>query len=390
MIRPATQRTHTAPLMPTEAPPCLIVAISGRALAASAIRAGHAVVVLDCFADADTARLSRECRSVASRHGIRFDRPRLLRASWEVAPLPGAGLVYGSGFEGRVDLLEAVALERTRYGNTPATVAAVRDPQQFFTRLDQLGLPHPQVCFERPAPSAGWLRKEAGSAGGTGVQPAGAGAARKHSYYQQQADGVPMSVLFLADGQRARIVGFNAQWHAPQPERPFLYGGAVSRVPIPETVEREVRSAVDALVGALGLRGLNGVDFLLDGDRWNLLELNPRPTATMELYDADYATGLFDWHLRASGGELPPTEAAGPSRAAAVVHATQPWTVPPDHRFPAWCSDLPYPGTRVGRGDPICTVHGDGASPEEARSLVQVRTAEMQGCIMGFTRRRAV
>ena len=56
------------------------------------------------------------------------------------------------------------------------------------------------------------------------------------------------------------------------------------------------------------------------------LEVNPRPTATFELYDPDYAQGLVDWHVRSFAGPLadfPDRHAQAPAsaRACAIVYA---------------------------------------------------------------------
>ncbi len=366
-------------LTPTvDGAPILVVAVSGRALAASARRGGHPVVVLDYFADVDTVALADTCRAVVSSHGLRFDRASLLAAARALAPR-GAGLVYGSGFEGRVGLLERLAQGRPLLGNPPAVVRAVRDPRTFFGLLGRLGVPYPRVQFTRPADPRGWLAKRPGGAGGTGVRFAASSRASTGIYFQRFAAGRTLSALFLADGRRARVLGVNEQWTAARPGLPFLYGGAAGGVTLPAAVASNVRTGLDALVAATGLIGLNGLDFILGGrDGWRALELNPRPTATMDLYDPDYATGLFDRHLRACAGELPPAPApAGATRAHAIVRASADGFVPGAFEFPEWCRDLPRPGTRFAAGDPVCTVHASATDTAGAVALVRRRQAAL-------------
>jgi predicted ATP-grasp superfamily ATP-dependent carboligase len=355
--------------------PLLVVAVTGRALAASAARGGYRVVVLDLFADRDTAAVAGDCRSVASRHGLRFDRGALLRAAAAMAP--SAGLVYGSGFEGRPGLLARLARGRALYGNAPETLAAVRDPVRFFPLLDRLGLDHPEVRLSPPRGTAGWLVKRPGGAGGTQVAPAGARPARAGDYYQRLATGPTLSATFLADGRRACLLGINRQWTAARPGLPFLYGGAVGGVRLPSRLRAEIEAGLDAVVETTGLVGLNGLDFVLAEREWLVLELNPRPTATFELYDPDYPRGLFHRHLRACRGELPP-RAARPRavRAHAVVHA------PAGGRdaglpYPTWCRDLPLPGTCFRPGDPVCTVHASAVNAERALALLRRRHRTM-------------
>jgi uncharacterized protein len=353
----------------------LIVSVTGRALAASAVRGGCRVAVLDCFADRDTRSLAITCRSVARSSGPRFDQRLLLQAADRLARRAGDGLVYGSGFEGRTGLLARLAGGRRLYGNQPEVVAAVRDPAAFFPLLRRLGIPHPEVRLAAPANPTGWLLKRPGGAGGAHVRHADGSPPSKAAYFQRLESGRTLSALFLADGRRAQVLGINRQWTSPErPGLPFLYGGAVGGIRLPRRIDGELRAGLDALVAAHGLIGLNGLDFILRGDRWLALELNPRPTATMELYDGDYPSGLFSWHLRACQGELP-SAAATPRtiRAHAVIYASGPCQVDAGVNFPRWCRDIPMPGTCFKAGDPICSIHAAAADEGSVLALLRRR-----------------
>ena len=72
----------------------------------------------------------------------------------------------------------------------------------------------------------------------------------------------------------------------------------IGPVPISEAVARQVHDAVHALVVAFGVRGLCSLDFLLGTSGIEVLELNPRPSASLELY-AQAADGPLRSHLRA-------------------------------------------------------------------------------------------
>jgi uncharacterized protein len=349
------------------------VAVSGRALATSARRSGRRVTVLDLFADRDTRQEARVAEAVRAARALRFDQRRLLRAAGELAP--GAGLVYGAGFEGSPGLLARLATGRRLLGNRPEVLGLVRDPAHFFRLLDRLGVPHPRVRLDRPADVSGWLVKRPGGSGGAHIRTATRQPAGATSYYQRQEPGAPHSALFLADGRRAMIVGLNRQWTAAaRPSRPFLYGGAVGGVTLPPGLTGEIAGRLDAIVETTGVVGLNGLDFLVAEDRWSVLEVNPRPTATMELYDPDYPDGLFQAHLDAVSGTMPfRPHPLGAARAHQVIHAKRPWTVPEAFVFPDWCRDLPLAGTAIAAGDPVCTVHAEGASAESALDSLQAR-----------------
>lgn len=359
-------------------PRFLIVAVTGRALAASAARAGYSAIVLDYFADRDTCALATTCRAVAAARGLRFDRRRLLEAKVAMTSASHcAGLVYGSGFEGRPDLLARLARGLRLYGNAPSVVAAVKDPGRFFGLLDRLGIRHPEVRLTSPTDPAGWLIKQPGGAGGAQVRHAGRLPAKGPGYFQRLAPGRPLSALFLANGRRACILGFNEQWTVrARSDLPFLYGGAVGGIGLPPAIEGDVRSKLDALVSATGLVGLNGIDFLLHGGTWSVLEVNPRPTATMELYDPDYPRGLFEWHLRACEGELPARPARPRAvRAHAIVRAASNARATAAFDLSEWCRDVPHPGTCFAPGDPVCTVHAAAADAERTLALLRRRHA---------------
>lgn len=346
------------------------------------------MIVLDYFADRDCAQQAVACRAVVSRRALRFDARALLAAAATLAPAARTkGLVYGSGFEGRTSLLRRLAARRRLFGNPPEVVEAIKDPAVFFPMLDRLGMAHPETRLTPPSDAAGWLVKRTGGAGGVHVRQAGPGRSWAGRYFQRFQPGVPLSALFLADGQRACVLGFNRQWTtAARAELPYQFGGAVGGIALPRRTAAEIIAGLDRLVAATGLVGLNGVDFLLAHGAWSVLEVNPRPTATFELYDPDYPRGLFDRHLRACEGELPsrlPTPRA--CRAVAVAHAAQSWSAPPDFSFPRWCRDLPQAESRLAPGDPVCTVHARAADARLAALLARRRIARLARMLAGTT-----
>ena len=365
--------------------PLLVVSASGRALAQSAARGGLRVVVLDLFNDADVRAIAVASHAVMGRSG-RFDARRLLAAAQVLCPAHRcAGLVYGSGFEGRTRLLADLARGRALMGNAPDTVAQLKDPKLFFAMLDSFGIAHPETRLDPPAEPSGWLVKRIGGAGGSHVKTARSRhRAQALRYFQRRLDGRTLSVLFAADGRAARVIGFNEQWVAGIARgAPFCYGGAVSGISLPQEVRARIAAMLDRLVPASALVGLNGLDFILDaGGEPQVLEVNPRPTATIDLYDADFADGLFAVHLRACRGELPeyaptPRAAADRSRAHAIVYATVAMRVPHEMSWPSWCTDIPLGGSFIAAGSPLCSVHAQAGSSVQARNMAMARLRQM-------------
>jgi predicted ATP-grasp superfamily ATP-dependent carboligase len=362
----------------------LIVASSGRALAASAARSGQPVVVLDLYNDMDTRSLCASSRAVASSNG-RFDAQRLLAAAAELCPPERcAGLVYGSGLEGRIGLLRKLVRNRTLYGNEPETVALVKDPVRFFGLLDALHIAHPATTLEPPHDAEGWLIKHTGAAGGSHVRHARKRhRARPRRYFQRYQHGRVLSALFAADGMQAQVLGCNEQWTADAPWcARYCYGGAVTCADLPQTVESEIARIASRLVTATALKGISGIDFIFDGERVLVLEVNPRPTATIELYDRDVDGGMLALHIRACSRELPSRPRLTCARAHAIVYAATVLRVPLRIDWPEWCTDLPEAGSTIPAGAPVCSVHAAAETAAQARQLAIVRREQMQANLL--------
>jgi uncharacterized protein len=376
-------------LRPAALPPSiLIVALSARSLALAAARAEYRTAVIDLFGDVDTRRLAEQSLTVPGSLAQGFEAEGLIEAVERLLPGAGetAGLVYGSGLESRPELLDRLVRGRRLWGNSPAVLRAIKDPAIFFGLLDRLGLAHPEVRATPPADMAGWLVKGVGGAGGGHVRPLGDGAPVSAAhYYQRLVPGRPVSCLFLADGRNARLLGWSEQWPAPDPEHPFRFGGAVQPARVPAAVARLVAAALSPLVKETGLVGLNSLDLLLDDTgSFHLLEINPRPGASLDIFDGDGPQALFGRHVAACEGRLT-TGWRAPKRASAmsVVYAERLLRVPRDISYPAWLADRPAPGAKIEPGAPVCTVMATAGDADSARGLVLARNRQVLDALAG-------
>lgn len=355
----------------------LIAALSGRALAAAAHRAGYVPLVADLFDDLDTGAIAGASARVAGslrrgfKHAAMLETLDLLRTGR--TPI---GVVCGSGFEGRPRLLRELAERHLLLGNRADIVARVKNPVALATLCARLGIPHPPAL--RAAGDQGkWLRKRVGASGGGHVKPVapGRGAERGH-YIQRHVEGTPISAQFLADGRRAMPLGLSRQWADPTPTRPYRYGGAVRPASLTKTQAEEIADIIARLVPATGLVGLNSADFLVRPDNLDLIEINPRPGATIDIF-VDMRGRLFQLHVDACMGRLPDRAPAfPPAAAAAIVYAPRRLGVPAWMAWPTWTADRQKPGP-IPKGAPLCTVLADAPDPEAAEQLVRARGASI-------------
>jgi predicted ATP-grasp superfamily ATP-dependent carboligase len=330
--------------------------------------------VADFFADADTARLASRCMKLEGEFAAGMSWPALevaLEALTDNAPGPLGGLVYGAGFEDRPELLDKLATRRPLLGNDAATVARIKDPFRFFAALDRLQIPHPRTRLTAPSRRQGWLAKLPGGAGGAHVLPALAADSSASVYFQERVRGRSISALFVANGNGARLLGFSEQWTASTRSRPFRYGGSARLLELSPMVAHDITAAVARVAREFALRGLGSADFMVRGREALLLEVNPRPGATLDIFDCD-AAPLFRLHLDAvREGHLPevPLVSKG-SAASAIVFAPRDLVVP-DLEWPAWVADRPKAGERIEKARPICTVLARATAPAGARRLVE-------------------
>lgn len=376
-------RSHE--ISPPDRGAVLIAAISGRALAGAAARAGYRPLVADMFADLDTREIAGAVEQVEGtlETGMDYDRlaGALQRLGHGRAPL---GLVYGSGFEARAALLEKLGKRWRLYGNEAAAVALLKDPLAFAGLCGRLGIPHPQVCKERPPSGSSWLAKRAGAAGGGHITPADRGrGGETRIYYQAKADGEAVSALFLADGRRARIVGFSRQWASPTAGNPYRYGGAVRGPDLDTKPAGAIGEAIGAIVRETGLVGLNSADCLIERGDYVLLEINPRPGASLDVF-ADRGGRLFDCHLAACSGVLDNGILEfDRARASRIVYASRDIGRVPQIDWPEWTADRQPPGTMVTAGGPLCTVFAEASSGARAVDLVESRAETMRRRLEG-------
>jgi predicted ATP-grasp superfamily ATP-dependent carboligase len=379
--------------LPADGTSILIAAVSGRALAASARRAGLIPLVADFFADADTARLAHASLKLAGplKSGMRWSRLEPALATLHAkAPSPVLGLLYGSGFEDRTALLDKAAARWPLLGNDASVVARVKAPEEFFAELARLGIAHPATVSRRPRAVEGWLAKRRGGAGGSHVVLASRSAALKGSgpvYFQKQVEGRPVSALFIGNGREARVFGFSEQWAAPTAKSTWRYGGALCPADLSPESERLMTDATERAAVAFRLTGLGSADFVLGDQGPFLLEINPRPGATLDIFDSDDMP-LLGLHLDAVlTGELPtgPLTVNG-ARAAAIVYAPEALQVSPGMSWPDWVADQPKGGEWIDKNRPICTVWARSTTKVEARRLVEARTARILSACAGKQR----
>ncbi len=328
--------------------------------------------VIDPFGDLDTRAVAYGVIQLTDLADFRFDEKSLLEAigvfQREAGPMP---VVLGSGFEARADVVAAIARGSQIHGNGPEVISSLADMPAIYGRLNaDNGACMPLTLSDRADDDHVWLVKASGHTGGAHVRFANDRDAPGTGYYfQQYLPGRSLSGLFVAGASGSRLCGISAhlQWRRV-PARSFRYEGARTLIEAPESLLNRVQEMGAEVARKLALIGCFGIDFIQRADdRVALIDINPRPTATLDLYSDKGA--IFNAHMAAcTTGELLYSR---PARATTcghlVLYAETSWTIPARIAWPNYVADQPTAGTVIGAGAPLCTLY---ASADSARALM--------------------
>jgi predicted ATP-grasp superfamily ATP-dependent carboligase len=358
----------------------VIVGVSTRAVAESAVRGGYQVCTVDYFGDRDQKALV-ENYSLLRDFNLPFSAYGLLEASRR---LEFNSAMYISNLENHPKVVAELARKSCLLGNAPDVLDQVRDWRQLRQSCTEEGIPC-AVTFlpgeeKNAVPESRWLRKPVRSGGGHNIRFWDGEPLDEAHVLQEYMEGRPASVAFVADGKRSVVIGLSEQligW----PEmgaRQFVWCGSL----LPLRLDAEDRAAfletVESMVARLtrrfGLRGVNGLDLVVANDSDGcpcpfLVEVNPRYTASMELVEIAHGLNIFSLHLEAMAGQLPKFSLGqhleGHFIGKGIVFARRTLTVPEAMGgVEQGRRDIPFPGDRIMAARPVCTVLAEGDERE--------------------------
>jgi predicted ATP-grasp superfamily ATP-dependent carboligase len=366
----------------------VIVGASARAAAFSALRAGLSPWCADLFADADLRNRCPVCRIPAREY------PHGLVPAVQHAP-PGP-VLYTGALENRPALVRRLARSRPLWGNDPEVLKTVRAPELLVQACAVAGIPCPAVRREPPRSTPGrWLVKPIGGSGGAGVHRfGGATHSTRHLYFQEYVEGEPGAAVFVGNSRSAQPLGVTRQlvgvpWlHAA----PFHYCGSIGALEVSTEASRDLNRLGNALARS-GLRGLFGVDFILNEGRPWAVEVNPRYTASVEILE--YATGISAMAMHRAVFQLGASEPIPRAKASAgvvgkaILYARAALRFPPDGRWTSALhrsrpvnvmpdfADIPLAGEPIAARRPVLTIFARGDSEAECLRALKGKAAHL-------------
>lgn len=419
----------------SRATPVLIVGASARAFAQSAQRSGHTVHAADDFADFDTGQVAQI---------IQRDSPRAMLATIpHPSPIFSA---YVGGWENQVSQVAELEQTSILLGNPAAVLRELHDPIQLLEWVERQGFRVPRIllsepgsasavtCSPPPAASSNaassnaavpvWLHKKFRSCGGLGIAFHAPSTSQPRSpaepmidapgagcYFQEFIPGRSLSAIYVAwrSGSRShcRLLGISHQLSGDRRfnAQGFQYTGSIIQPRPNERLLEYARALGTRLVERFGLRGLFNIDFIEAPDDCYFLEINPRYSASMELWERGTGVNLFELQKAACREQADATLAligkleqvtaawsvAGPWIGKAIWYADRPLLGNPafirrainynrqsEQAGNRWASvaDLPSPQVAIRPGGPAFTVFDSGESLDAVTEKLR-KTARM-------------
>ena len=354
----------------------LIIANSGRMLAKAAADEGFKPLVIDLFADLDTQKYAVDFLRVNSLALSDLAvATQALNAKYRVK-----FAIYGAGFENYSESLVYLEESFCVYGNSVASFLNTQDKPLFFNALKHLDIPYPEVCFTHPPlTKKGWLVKPLQGQGGLGIKHYYDNHVYEDVYWQKLISGMPCSVLFLANAVNVQLVGFNRQWvEEGNGLEGFIFSGVINKTELVDKHKESIVKWLEKLVSFFKLKGLNTLDFIVaDDQQLYVLEINPRPSASMQLYDAD----LLTRHINSCRGELSDLTTQQHYTAYQIVYAPYDLNIPEAFNWPEECVDLSNVGVTCRKGQPICSII---AHHEQADLLMDTLKIKQHNLLKGL------
>ena len=344
----------------------LIIAQSGQMLARSAANMGLKVYVIDCFSDQDTQLFSTQIFQVAS------------LAIKDIAPTINkiksycTYCIYGSGFEIFPESLDFLAHHFQVLGNSSQVFNALQNKPLFFQCLQQLNIPHPAVFFTPPSNKKNYLIKPFNSLGGENIHPLhtlkNTPPVNALNYYQQYLTGETLSVLFIANGRQAQVIGYNRQWSC---HKSFSFLRIATYPDLIAQHRQTIRAWLNPLTTSYSLIGVCSLDFIVHQNQCYMLEVNPRPSASMVLYQKD----LLRHHISACQKAPQPTAFSPPknNQAYQIIYAPRQLSIPKNVQWADCYRDLPPAGRIIPQNHPICSMIMSGNNLKNLLKALQAK-----------------
>jgi uncharacterized protein len=364
----------------------LILGAGGGAAAQSAAAAGYEVIAADQFADRDLREICPDARPVKYPEG-------LLEFAMTVEP---CAWMYTGALENYPEIVQKISERHELLGNGPDVLRRVRSRDELFGFLEQWMIFLPEISLVDPPPTRTWIIKRFMSGGGLGIRFSTLQShLAKGEYYQEWVDGMAASVSFLANGLGAEPMYASQQFQsvAYLGAPPFHYSGGITasrwELPFPPRWRKFFKEFGHSFAQRFQLRGVFGIDFIFRDHALWLLEVNPRFTASMGLFECFFDASLVNFHVDVCRNnepmDVPLPRFDSSYYANGILYTRDDFHITDRMSDRLWAlrsgldlADLPMGGSVIGKGQPVLTIFAEGDSREETMRSLESKANQLR------------
>ena len=279
----------------------ILAGASVRSLAESAKSCGVTLYCVDMFRDVDLQVILRK-----NGHPAPVQIEKFSEIPEAVEHLtPETPLIWVGGLENHPRTLRQLRIQHAVLGSAAECLNRVGSVTELRRLVTGSGCDVPEILTRTDdshrADSGEWLIKPMAGSGGFGIRHYQSGCrVRPGELLQRYVPGRSLSVLYHQHHRMTHMLGACVQISGERSlgAGDFQFCGNVGPVQLPESV-RTVLREVGSRIAATKLQGIFGADFIIaDNGIW-LIEINPRITASHELYDFAHSdVSVLQRHLQ--------------------------------------------------------------------------------------------
>jgi len=378
-----------------------IVDVGG--IARSGNSQGYDIYTIDYFGDIDVKSFSKKSLSIIDEYGHKKEDKTILSEKLLklVKKLSNENKVdfalLSSGLDDDFDSLYSLNELIPILGNDPGVFRAVRDKENFFQSLKQIGLLFPRTYLVKnfyeglhAAKDIGFpiILKPLSGFGGLGVKKIVDKKELKKFFkielkepclVQEYIPGIPASISLLSDGTRTQILTINEQLLGMREfgqREEFVYCGNIIPFDTSDERKKECEKIASRITEHFGLKGSNGIDIIFSNQKEEVyvIEVNPRFQGTLECSEKLLNSNLINLHEKACLNRelIKHNDPPGSIFYTRAILYAENNLIAPDLSNYDFVRDVPHPGFKINRGEPICSILSCSMDREKCLEKVEM------------------